>query len=176
VWVPSQGIFDLSEKAKETARQATERDQALQDESYQTKSTVINVAKAEQKAEKSLPERVGKYSKEIGIALPGKHTRILYDVDSLERREASVLAQLRTGMARLNGYLCRIGKAKSDQCECGQAKETIKHFLFRCTRWHEYRTEMIAQTNTRRGNVSFYLGGKSRSDSEKWTPNMDGIH
>ena len=173
MWVPSQGIFDLSEKAKETARQATERDQALQDESYQTKSTVINVAKAEQKAEKSLPERVGKYSKEIDIALPGKHTQILYD--SLNRREASVLAQLRTGMARLNGYLCRIGKAESDQCECGQAKETIKHFLFRCTKWQEHRTEMIAQTNTRRGNLSFYLGGKSRSDPEKWTPNMDAV-
>jgi hypothetical protein len=89
MWVPSQGVFDLSEKTKGTARRATERDRAPQDESYQTKSTVINVAKAEQKAEKSLPEGVGKYSKEIDIALPGKHTRILYD--SLKRREACVL-------------------------------------------------------------------------------------
>ena len=173
MWVPSQRVFDLSEKAKETARQATERDQAPQDQSYQTKSTVINVAKAEQKAKRTLPDGVGKYSKEIDIALPGKHTRTLYDF--LKRREACVLAQLRTGMVRLNGYLCRIGKAESDQCECGQARETIKHFLFRCTRWQEHRTQMLAQTDTRRGNLSFYLGGKSRSDPEKWTPNMDAV-
>src|SRR5207248_1139178 len=38
-------------------------------------------------------------------ARPGKHTLTLYDTH--ERREASILAQLRTGMARLNGYLHR---------------------------------------------------------------------
>ena len=44
---------------------------------------------------------MGKFSKAIVKALPGKHTRDLYD--KLKRREASVLAQLRTGMTRLNG-------------------------------------------------------------------------
>jgi hypothetical protein len=34
MWVPSRGVFDLSEKAKETARQAAERDQAPPDKSY----------------------------------------------------------------------------------------------------------------------------------------------
>ena len=48
------------------------------------------------------------------------HTRQLYD--RLSWKEASVLAQLRTGMARLNGYLYRINVAETDQCACGQAK------------------------------------------------------
>jgi hypothetical protein len=156
MWVPSQGVFDLSIKAKETAKQATEQDQAPQDQDQvcQAKSTIINTARAEQRAKNTLPEGVCKYSKDMDIALPGKHTRALYD--SLKRREACVLAQLRTGMARLNGYLCRIGKAESDQCECGQARETVNHFLFRCTRWQEHRTQMLAQTETRRGNLSLY--------------------
>ena len=48
----------------------------------------------------------------MDTALPGKHTRRLYD--SLKREEAYVLAQLRTGIIRLNGYLYQIGAAESD--------------------------------------------------------------
>src|SRR5205814_9763122 len=110
----------------------------------QAKSTIINnaIAKGETR---TLPDGVGKYSREMDTALPGKHTRTLYD--TFKRREASVLAQLRTGMARLNGYLHRIGVAESDQCKCGQARETVEHFLLRCTRWEAYRTQMLAQTD-----------------------------
>jgi len=172
IWVLSQGSFELGRRAKEAARQATEPGRTPQGRCQQAKSTIINNAIGEREM-KTLPDGVGKYSRDIDTALPGKHTRILYD--SLKRREASVLAQLRTGMARLNGYLHRIGAAESDQCQCGQARETVKHFLFRCTRWDAYRTQMLAQTDTRRGNLSFYLGGKAPSDPETWTPNMDAV-
>jgi hypothetical protein len=39
---------------------------------------------------KPLPEGVGKYSKGIDIALPGKHTRTIYNAFKLT--EASILA------------------------------------------------------------------------------------
>jgi hypothetical protein len=107
---------------------------------------------------------VGRYSKELDAAFSGKHTRILY-----------LLAQLRTKLAQLNGYLHRIGRAEFDLCACGQARETIKHFLFRCTRWNAYRTQMLEQTDTRRGNLSFYLGGKSPYDTEKRRLNMNAV-
>jgi len=110
---------------------------------------------------------------EMDTALPGKHTRILYN--TLKRKEANVLVQLRTGMARLNGYLYQIGAVESDLCTCGQARETVKHFLFRCTRWEAYRTQMLAHTETRRGNLSFYLGGKALSDPDQWAPDMDAV-
>jgi hypothetical protein len=35
-------------------------------------------------------------------------------------------------MARLNGYLYQIRAAPTDECPCGQAKETVEHFLCRC--------------------------------------------
>lgn len=111
--------------------------------------------------------------KRVDAALPGKHTRQLYD--RLSRKEASVLAQLRTGMARLNGYLYRINVAQTDQCDCGQARETVEHFLFRCRRWTALRTEMLQCTNTHRGNISFFLGGKSPSDKQDWTPNVESV-
>jgi hypothetical protein len=102
---------------------------------------------------RGLPENIGKHSKRIDTALPGKHTRQLYD--RLSWKEASVLAQLRTGMARLNVYLHRIKAASTDQCECGQARETVDHFLFRCRRWTAHRAEMLQCTDTSRGNISF---------------------
>lgn len=172
-WAPPEEEFELGKKAKAAARQATAQGRSPLSQPYQAKSTMLNTVRAKQRTGKKIPERIGRYSKNIDIALPGKHTRILYD--TFKRREASVLAQLRTGMARLNGYLHQIGAAESDQCTCGQAKETIEHFLFRCTKWTTHRTQMLQQTETRRGSLSFYLGGKASSDPEQWTPNMDAV-
>jgi hypothetical protein len=171
-WVPTQE-FELGKKAKGAARQATEQGRTPRGQAYQAKSTTVNRVRAKQRGKEALPEGVGKYSTRMDTALPGKHTRILYD--SFNRLGASTLAQLRTGMARLNGYLHRIGAAESDQCACGQARETVEHFLFRCTKWSTYRAQMLQQTDTRRGSLSYYLGGRAASDPQHWTPNMDAV-
>jgi hypothetical protein len=121
----------------------------------------------------SLRERRKVLKGYIDTALPGKHTRNLYD--GLNRKEAKTLAQLRTGMIRLNSYLKRIGAADSDLCACGQASETVKHFLFRCTKWTTMREGMNQCTQTKRGNLSFFLGGKSRSDSDRWQLDMKAV-
>ncbi|KFY28076.1 hypothetical protein V491_00648 [Pseudogymnoascus sp. VKM F-3775] len=84
-------------------------------------ATLLNQARAKRQKEESIPQGVRKYSREMDSALPGQHTRKLYD--ALSRKEASVLVQLRTGMIGLNGYLHRIGATESGQCECGQATE-----------------------------------------------------
>jgi hypothetical protein len=173
VWMPAQEESGPGKRAKVVARQATERGCVPQAQPYRAKSTTVNSAIAKLQGGRMLPVSVGKYSKSIDVALPGRHTRTLYD--TLKRTEACVLAQLRTGMARLNGYLHQIGGVESDLCACGQAKETVKHFLFRCARWDVHRTQMLAQTDTRRGNLSFYVGGKTPSDPETWRPNMNAV-
>jgi len=128
---------------------------------------------AKQRQGRTLPQGVGKFSKAIDTALPGKHTRVLYD--NLKRREACVLAQLRTGMAKLNGFLSRIGAAESDLCACGHAKETVEHFLLRCIRWTALRDGLLQCTETRRGSLSFYLGGKVPSEPKEWMPDMKAV-
>ena len=75
----------------------------------------------------------------------------------------------------MNTYLHRIKACETDQCECGQAAETVDHFLFRCRRWTAQRAEMLQCTQTGRGNVSLYLGGKAATDDAKWAPNMDAV-
>ena len=107
------------------------------------------------------------------MALPGKHTLLLYD--ELQWKERTVLAQLRTGMARLNTFLYRIKAVQSDQCACGRAKETVEHFLFRCTRWIKQRKELLQCAGAQHGNLSFFLGGKSVSDNQHWTPNLEAV-
>jgi hypothetical protein len=120
-----------------------------------------------------LPVGVGGYSKRLDKALPGKHTRTLYD--ALKRHESDILVQLRTGTARVNRYLHRIGAAETDTCDCGQEEETVDHFLFRCPRWDEQREHMRNVDREMMGNLSFFLGGKTAEDGHKWRPNLAAV-
>ncbi|EEA25303.1 reverse transcriptase, putative [Talaromyces marneffei ATCC 18224] len=174
IWIPGHADIDLQRQAKAEARKSTGTERLPEKQPFHAKSTTIRLALAVRKREWTLPEEVGKYSKALDIALPGKHTRNLYD--GLNRKEAKTLAQLRTGMTRLNSYLNRIGAAHSNLCVCGQASETVEHFLFRCTKWTVMREGMNQCTESKRGNLSFFLGGKTRSDSDQWQPDMKAVH
>jgi hypothetical protein len=174
MWVPAgEEGFALGPKAKAAARKATEGECRPDVPLYLARSTTTRLAITKQQQTRTLPERVGKYSKQIDTALPGKHTRTLYD--PLKRKEADVLSQLRTGMARLNSFLYRIGAKESDTCECGRASETVEHFLFRCTKWTVQRDSMLRCSQTKMGNLSYFLGGKAASDGDKWAPDMQAV-
>jgi hypothetical protein len=172
-WVPTSKDNKLLGLAKEQARNATQKDAVPQESVPRMKSTTLNLARSQAATSNDLPENVGRHVKRVDAALPGKHTRQLYD--RLSWKEASVLAQLRTGMARLNGYLYRINAADTDQCACGQARETVEHFLFRCRKWTTQRIALLQCSQTHRGNLSFFLGGKSPSDNQQWTPNLEAV-
>lgn len=172
LWKPVDDDFPLARMAKEAARRSTESNSPTK-RTFRAKSTTLNNARKKRQNVPKLPEKVGAYSKKVDTALPGKHTRTLYD--ALSSKEAKVLVQLRTGMARLNGYLHQIGAAASAECACGQAIETVEHFLFRCTKWMSYRTQMLQSTDTRRSNLSLYLGGKARTDPDNWAPDLSAV-
>lgn len=123
---------------------------------------------------RQLPEGVGKYSKSMDKALPGSHTRRLYE--TMTKREAKVLAQVRTGMSALNGYVHKIGVAESDICDRGQAAETTEHFPFRCKKWATQREMMFQDSRTKSCNWSFfYLRGKAATDGDKWRPDIKAV-
>ena len=69
------------------------------------------------------------YSTNMDASLPGRHIKNIYDL--FLKTEVKILAQLRTGMTRLNGFLFRIKVTDSEICECGTAKETVKYFTVR---------------------------------------------
>ncbi|KAK7178066.1 hypothetical protein PSPO01_15889 [Paraphaeosphaeria sporulosa] len=126
VLVPAGCGLDLARKAKAEAKKATKDGNAF-DTRPKAKSTAVNAEITKQNKYRSLPNGVGEYSRKLDPALPGRHTQGLYDM--LDRRGARVPAQLRTGRARLNGHLHQIGAAESDLCDCGAARETVKHFV-----------------------------------------------
>ncbi|PNH36329.1 hypothetical protein BJF96_g603 [Verticillium dahliae] len=173
VWLPSHLEDDLLKRAKGEARKASREGASPEKQFPKMRSTTLNAARRKLRVERRLPDKVGKLSKEIDIALPGKHTRELYN--NLSWIEASMLAQLRTGMARLNASLFRIKAVASAQCACGHARETVEHFLLRCTRWATQRAETLMCPGAQRDNVSFHLGGKTTSDGDDWKPNMKAV-
>jgi len=174
MWVPadSEG-FAPRALAKAAAKRAAMGEATPNERPYQARSTKLRLAKLAQQKQGELPEGVGKYSKRIDAALPGKHTREMYD--QLKRRESDILVQLRTGMARLNCFLSRIGVLGSSLCECGQAQETMEHFLFRCRKWSAQREILIDCSREKIGNLSYFVGGKARSDNDKWNPDMRAV-
>ncbi|KAJ0129356.1 hypothetical protein HZ326_27178 [Fusarium oxysporum f. sp. albedinis] len=173
-WVSSTNdSFTLGAKAKAEARKATDSGCRVTNPPRQARSTRLRVLLAQRRQRMMLPEGVGGYSKRLDNALPGKHTRTLYD--ALKRRESDILVQIRTGMARVNRYLHRIGAAKTDTCGCGQGEETVDHFLFRCTRWDEQREHIQNVDQGMIGNLSFFLGGKTAEDGHKWSPNLAAV-
>jgi hypothetical protein len=164
IWILTSEDNTLLGLAKEQARAATHEDAIPQEQVSRMKLITLNLARSQAATTKALLEDVGRHIKQVDAALPGKHTRQLYD--GLLWNEATVLAQLRTGMVRLNGYLYWINVAQIDQCACGQARETVEHFLFRCRKWTTQRIALLQCTCTHRGNLSLCLGGKSPSDDQ----------
>jgi len=175
-WVASLRTVEVSGRAKRAAKQSTEQGKTPEGESKPAKATILTEMKRAIKAKVALPKDIGKHSQEVDAALPGKHTKEIYD--TLNKKEAGTLAQLRTGMARINGYLYRIGVSDTDHCDCGAAKETVKHFLFLCARWDHLRARLLQQLKTRIGDISFCLGGRSKNlelDPSPWKPNMNAV-
>ena len=93
--------------------------------------------------------------------------------DDLSKRQASILAQLRTGMTSLNRYLNNIKAAETILCECGEAVESREHFVLRCARWTEQRK--ILGVDTDEDSFSCLLEGRSTMDTDDWTPDMDAV-
>ncbi len=107
---------------------------------------------------------------ELDQALPGSHVRRLYD--QLKRREAAILAQLRTGYCRLNSYLHKISQSETEQCDCGQP-ETVEHFLIHCPRWNQQR---LATWNGNQPGLHDLCGAwNGQRSREGWKPDRKGV-
>jgi hypothetical protein len=116
---------------------------------------------------------VARHLRKLDAALPGRHTRKLYD--RLNRIDAAILAQLRGGYCRLNSYLYNIGQTDSQLCEYGQ-KETVEHFLLACPRWANQRQHYWSRDERRELTVAKMCGAYSSQEIDgpidKWQPDM----
>ena len=183
-WVPAHAGLPGNEAADRLAATTTTRQSVISTPSWlkvKLRSVVLGMLERRLPLGKPSSDWVaGRRLKEVDSALPGKHVRLLYD--TLTRREAQALAQLRTGHSKLRGFLSRIGLEKTDQCECGQGREDTRHFLFHCPHYQQYRDDLVKEAGNRYGDLSFMLRGRSsyqRPDGsspdgpqDKWKPNL----
>jgi hypothetical protein len=170
-WAPVSPIFELGQKAKRLAQRSTDEGRVIRDRPRLTRSMVQRTQERLRRATEQVPATVGASVRRIDAAWPGNHTRRMYD--DLSKRQASILAQLRTGMTPLNGYLHNIKVVESNLCECGETIESREHFVLRCARWSEQRK--ILGVYTDEDDFSRLLGGKSAMDTDDWTPDMDAV-
>lgn len=78
-WIPINKNNKLLDLAKEQARTAFQEDPIPYTQLSRMKSTILNIVQFQQDISKVLPEKIGKYIKKVDAALPGKHTRQLYN-------------------------------------------------------------------------------------------------
>ena len=91
------------------------------------------------------------------IPLPQK--KYLRLISGLDRRQASLLFQLRTGHITLNQHLFHICKAESPACpQCqGITVETVRHFLLDCPFYRNERHSLQRKLRHNAGSLSFLL-------------------
>ena len=79
-------------------------------------------------------------------------------INSLPRRHASVLCQLRTGHVPLNHHLARIGKVDSPACpNCGANAETARHLILVCPAFLQARRVLERKVGRRRMKMEHLL-------------------
>ena len=97
------------------------------------------------KENRTMLRRSPRYNKmaKIDPSLPSSKFRKL--VDGCNRRQQSVLVQLRTGHVPLQQHLHRIKRAPSPMCPaCNRTEETVFHFLMACPAYEGARDRLRA--------------------------------
>ena len=180
-WIPGHDASLGNSKADELAKQATTEDRDIP--AMSTARPLSVVRKAARKCgirpsyDAFRATKSGQFTKKIDRAVPGKHTLLLYN--GLKRSEAAILSQIRTGCARINKYLSKIGAAESELCKHCQQIESIPHLLFTCRKWEQHRADMRAEHGNRYGELSYALGGYNNvsrdGEQAKWKPDLKAV-
>lgn len=124
-WAPAHAGVEGNEQAHQNAQKGTEKGSTSTTEAWPHQALrVMGTTTPIQACEdlEVLKARSGKFLKRLDQALPGRHTRRLYD--GINWDKATILAHLRSGYCRLNGYLHKIKASNTDKCECGKT-ETV---------------------------------------------------
>ena len=172
-WVPGHAGVEGNIRADELAKRAHTEGIARQQATalrtplrilHAVHRTQIKAIAAVAALQRTTGGSVGRFTKRIDASYSSGHTKDLYN--NLTAAQAAVLAQLRTGICRLNSYLYRIGVTDTQDCECG-LPETVPHFLFSCSRWIEQRREMREAHGEWWGNLSHAVGGRPAGMKEE---------
>jgi ribonuclease HI len=167
-WVPGHRDFEPNERADEEAKKAAKGDasEAKLLPSLLRKCLPLSVSALRQNNMAKLLKRWTRrwksspresLLKTIDNTAPSKkYLRLIRDLD---RRQASLLFQLRSGHIGLNHHLFRIRRSETPSCpHCrGITVETVKHFLLDCPQYVRERHELRVKLRRNSDSLSFLL-------------------
>jgi hypothetical protein len=145
-WTPGHCGIDGNEKADTLAKKAAQGQSSHRRHLPKTLRKPLPASKSalKQHYRSKLEKKALKYwrksqrharAAKIDPTMPSD--KFLTLVQNLNRRQTSLLLQLRTGHIALNQHLHRINKAPSPICtQCGLENETVLHFLLKCPERH----------------------------------------
>jgi hypothetical protein len=108
-----------------------------------------------------------------GIDNTAPSKKYLRLIKNLDRRQASLLFQLRSGHVALNHHLFRIHRSETPSCpHCqGITVETVKHFLLDCPQYVQERHKLRIKLRRNASSLSFLL-----SSPEAVLPLLKFVH
>ena len=167
-WVPGHIDFAPNEKADEEAKKAAQGDssEAKYLPKFLRKPLPLSISALQQNNISKIKkkwERRWKSSpredvlKAIDNTAPSK--KYLRLISGLDRRQMSLLFQLRSGHIGLNQHLFRIKKSDTPVCpNCqGITVESVKHFLIDCPFYRHERHALHIKLRRNAGSLSFLL-------------------
>ena len=167
-WVPGHRDFEPNERADEEAKKAAqgESSDARLLPSFLRKRLPLSLSALRQENSSKLSkrwERRWKLSpretllRSIDNTVPSK--KYLRLIKNLDRRQASILFQLRSGHIGLNQHLFQIRRSETPSCpHCqGITVESVKHFLLDCPQYVRERHELQTKLRRNSDSLSFLL-------------------
>ena len=172
MWVLGHEGIEGNEKADEEAKKATEIGSTPRRKLptfLRRKSLLASISATRQILRSSIKKRWEtewsqsprhSLSSNIDYSLPSDN--YMHIANQLNRRQASVLIQLRTGHLSLNNILHRIKRTDTPFCpHCGNGtRETVQHYLFFCPKYDIPRRHVHAATSQERNAFAFLLGNR----------------
>jgi ribonuclease HI len=168
IWVPGHHDFAPNERADEEAKKAAQGDSSDPKllPPYLRKQIPHSISAVRQDFANRLQKRWtrrwkassrAKSLRSIDNSAPSK--KFLKLTKDLNRSQASIIMQLRTGHIGLNQHLFRIKKVESPSCpHCrGLTVETVKHFLLDCPFYRRERHELQSKLRRNAHSISFLL-------------------
>jgi ribonuclease HI len=167
-WVPGHVDFAPNDRADEEAKKAAQGDSsdAKSLPKFLRNSLPLSISALRQSylnKQKKRWERRWKMSprashlRSINNSAPSK--KYIRLVSGLDRRQTSLLFQLRTGHVGLNQHLFRICRSETPVCpNCqGIIVETVKHFLLECPHYQRERHMLKQKLRRNADSISFLL-------------------
>jgi len=119
------------------------------------KQQITSKTKTETKAWWKMSKRY-KRIKCIDLSLPSR--KFIKATSGLNRKQTSILTQLRTDHVPLNGHLFRIKRSATPHCpHCPNTTESTNHFLFFCRKYNMQRHKLVLVLKRKAFSKKFIL-------------------